>query len=589
MTLEATSSHSHKSYTSSSAMIFQASPDAAANFFLCWMLGTLYMCLFAVYVGMVRKYVLRPGVLFFIRSPDDPNTRLLHEALMRPFRFQISRIALSVLVYMLFILIGFGVVLHGLKGLGSALLPVHVSPWSFVPALTATATAYMKLELLTKYVRQYWFRAFAAAAAQMRLSSFMLGKENPRERGHVCFRSFSAWLKGAKPNYASPRTDFEVKDVFAATTEQAVFVPDGYFVRAPCYDTVSRKYVRHLFNAVTKDDVPLQTEPVTRKHKEPHMDAFDDSEDEITTTNQYSVVYRPPMFGLRTICFILMLWVFSLILICGSVFVANVIGRPFSSQIHRLVISLIARTEYFKELLAREEKWHWLSPQLDLVSIVIGMQTMIVGLWVYDTRIVRRHLGADGQIQFFQMCEEVFKVQRHYVSTISAILLSWVLLLATHGLVTAATKEAVEPYTQELGEFTTTAIFAANSVVLTSYTGAIVYQTTWDQIYRFAAFGPFLAVEDSWDRLWKPLAPMLVTLLPPIIVQPTVNLLLRASIVSEQQLDEHKYLILFSTLLGILSRVGLISYRAVSDYVVKLNAEVKEQHYSEGKTLENAQ
>ncbi|GMG44129.1 unnamed protein product [Ambrosiozyma monospora] len=60
-----------------------------------WVLGTFFMYHFASFVGMIRSHILRKGVLFFIRPSDDPNIRLVHDALMKPFGLKLSRIAMS--------------------------------------------------------------------------------------------------------------------------------------------------------------------------------------------------------------------------------------------------------------------------------------------------------------------------------------------------------------------------------------------------------------------------------------------------------------------------------------------------------------
>ena len=73
-----------------------------------WIIGTLYMYWFAKYVGMIRQHIIRPGVLFFIRSPDDPNIKILHDSLIHPMRIQLSRLCLSMFIYAVFILVGFG-------------------------------------------------------------------------------------------------------------------------------------------------------------------------------------------------------------------------------------------------------------------------------------------------------------------------------------------------------------------------------------------------------------------------------------------------------------------------------------------------
>lgn len=57
---------------------------------------------------MIRKHIIRPGVLFFIRSPEDPNIRILHDSLIHPMGIQLSRLCLSMFIYAVFIIAGFG-------------------------------------------------------------------------------------------------------------------------------------------------------------------------------------------------------------------------------------------------------------------------------------------------------------------------------------------------------------------------------------------------------------------------------------------------------------------------------------------------
>ncbi|RCK65569.1 hypothetical protein Cantr_01277 [Candida viswanathii] len=76
--------------------------------FLYWSSGTIFMIALAIMVDATRKKILRSGVLFFLRTPDDPNVRLIHDALMVPLKLQAHRIWLTMKVYSVFILAGVG-------------------------------------------------------------------------------------------------------------------------------------------------------------------------------------------------------------------------------------------------------------------------------------------------------------------------------------------------------------------------------------------------------------------------------------------------------------------------------------------------
>ncbi|KAH3685024.1 hypothetical protein WICPIJ_004004 [Wickerhamomyces pijperi] len=361
-----------------------------------WGIGTTYMFFFALFVGMTRRFILRPGVLFFIRSPEDPNARIVHDALVRSLRLQLSRIGLSGLIYTLFILIGFGVVTLTLKSIQSEILPIDIFSLGFFLNLAIFGTMIRSnKELLTKYVRQYWSRAFKIASAKSRLSSFILGGSNPKERGYVVYKDIIAWLRGAKPDYTSPKSKIEAAELFKTTNIQAIFVPDGNLVRAPRSDTVSRKFVRKLFIPVTKDDIPLKTaEEVHRYENAKHpLDEFDDSEDELTTTNQYEIVYRPPMFGARVILLVAILWIFAVILITGGTMVSNLIGKPIVSISDSVLIHFLS----WASGIEIQHSVSIFSLKLEGSSIVLGMAIITEIVKRYDQYIINKHLAENEE------------------------------------------------------------------------------------------------------------------------------------------------------------------------------------------------
>lgn len=310
---------------------------------LYWASGTLYMLFFALFVGMVRNTILRPGVLYFIRSPDDPNARLIHDALVKPLGLQLSRIYLSAKVYTGFILFGIGGVTWGLRymvapshGKYNVMLPMEflLTPSGLifmVPLGLSSAFIRQMLPLITKYVRMYWSRAFEISVHKLRLSHFILGRPVLYERGHTIYRNWKEQiLATAKPDYTNPVTYRQAQEIFSTNQEiNACFVPDGYYVRAPDNDTVSRKFIKKLFVPVTKDDKLLR-DINENDLKQSGYETPSSEEEELNTDDAYCVVYRPPNFKLRCFALILMLWVFAVILILSVVLIALVMGRPLA-------------------------------------------------------------------------------------------------------------------------------------------------------------------------------------------------------------------------------------------------------------------
>ncbi|KAI5965033.1 hypothetical protein KGF57_000826 [Candida theae] len=310
---------------------------------LYWASGTLYMLFFALFVGMVRNTILRPGVLYFIRSPDDPNARLIHDALVKPLGLQLSRIYLSAKVYTGFILFGIGGVTWGLRclvapshGKYNVMLPMEfpLTPSGLifmVPLGLSSAFIRQMLPLITKYVRIYWRKAFEISAHRLRLSHFVLGKPYPHERGHVVYRDWKSRFVGtAVPDYTNPVTYRQAQEIFSTSPKvDACFVPDGYYVRAPDNDTISRKFIKKLFVPVTKDDKLLrdinENDLQNSGYETPSSE-----EEELSTDDAYCIVYRPPNFKLRCFGLILMLWVFAVLLILSVALVALMLGRPLA-------------------------------------------------------------------------------------------------------------------------------------------------------------------------------------------------------------------------------------------------------------------
>ncbi|KAI5958751.1 hypothetical protein CANMA_004168 [Candida margitis] len=370
---------------------------------LYWASGTLYMLFFALFVGMVRNTILRPGVLYFIRSPDDPNARLIHDALVKPLGLQLSRIYLSAKVYTGFILFGIGGVTWGLRymvapshGKYNVMLPMELSLTPsglifMVPLGLSSAFIRQMLPLITKYVRMYWARAFELSAHKLRLSHFIMGKPISQERGHIVYRSWKdQFLATATPDYSQPVTYRQAQEIFATNSEiNACFVPDGYYVRAPDNDTVSRKFIKKLFVPVTKDDKLLRDiNEDDMKHS--GYETPSSEEEELNTDDAHCIVYRPPNFKLRCFGLILMLWVFAVLLILLVVLLALVVGRPIA----------VAQSILFDKTMPffSPGKINW--KLADSVSLIYGLLLEVNILKLFDRYIEQqRQQGGGNEVE----------------------------------------------------------------------------------------------------------------------------------------------------------------------------------------------
>lgn len=364
-----------------------------AKIIVYWSAGTLYMLFFALYVSMVRDSILRPGVLFFIRSPDDPEARLIHNALVKPFLLQISRIYLCAKVYTAFILVGIGAVTWILRYTVqqpefNVLLPLQIS-FDFKSILVYTALAILlnEKEVFVKYSKLYWTYVFELCAHKLRLSHYMLGKLVPQERGYIVYRNvFEHLLARELPDYSKPLSYGAAIRAFKEDSNLvACFVPDGNYVRVPDNDTVSRKYLKKLFVPVTKDDMLLSNAPKTGENRQEQpqannlVDEFESSDDELTTNNAYTIVYRPPNFKFRCFGLILLLWVFAVILILSIIILGLFLGRPIV-RAEQTFVSLMLSTAGAKTISTFDFRL------ADLKSLLFGLKVQIELLKYWDKR-----------------------------------------------------------------------------------------------------------------------------------------------------------------------------------------------------------
>ncbi|KAG0669355.1 hypothetical protein C6P45_003881 [Maudiozyma exigua] len=313
------------------------------NFFAYWVIGTMYMYWFAKYIGMIRKDIIRPGVLFFIRSPEDPNTKILHDSLIHPLGAQLSRLLLSMFIYAVFIVLGFGLhtrVLFPLV-LKSKLLTTPEGALSgyFFNKVSLLITFYFTKRIIEAnpnvnvVVRSYWSKIFEVSSRKLRLSSFIIGTDYASERGHVVYRNiFYKFFNSRKAEwsnpelYSVPKTSSEVAKLFKEDKSvHAYFVPDGLLMRVPSSDIVSRNYVQTMFVPVTKNDKILKPLDLIKLKEKNLKNAgeFGYLDEQNTDFDDYFICYVPPHFRARYISLMILIWFFASVIIISTAIVAQ--------------------------------------------------------------------------------------------------------------------------------------------------------------------------------------------------------------------------------------------------------------------------
>ena len=227
--------------------------------FVHWFIGTCYMFHFALFVSMCRK-IMRKGVLYFIRDPDDPTFHPVRDVLERSVTTQLRKIAFSALVYGGLVIVCLGGVVWTLSRATTNVLPIHWTSEApslefpldllFYNFLTPVIIKFYKPSEGLHAVFKWWFKT---CAGFLRLSNFLFGDRAPKQEGD-----------------------------------------DGKYVRAPASDQARIPKGQAVFVEVDKDNV--------RKDGQ--------NEGGVHNSDLVSVVFIPPWFRVRIFCFVFTIWVF---------------------------------------------------------------------------------------------------------------------------------------------------------------------------------------------------------------------------------------------------------------------------------------
>ncbi|KAK3984572.1 putative E3 ubiquitin ligase SUD1 [Cladorrhinum sp. PSN332] len=320
------------------------------SIFVHWFVGTGYMFHFALFVSMCRK-IMRKGVLYFIRDPDDPEFHPVRDVLERNVTTQLRKILFSAFVYGALVIVCLGGVVWGLDLSSSNILPIHYS--SNEPVLE------FPLDLVFyNFVLPLWFRYskpsdalhtmytwwFQKCARMLRVTWFLFGERRIDEegvlvlpedspdhnlpwwrklslevdlsRGRVRATSWSTLftLDSLKPEPTTPARVKALSDAKNALVYSNQLIPNGRYVRAPASDQVKIPKGRLTFLNVNEDN--------TRQDGRQDL-----READIYSSDHYQQVYVPPHFRVRVFLFIMFIWIFAAITGVSLTIVPLLFGR----------------------------------------------------------------------------------------------------------------------------------------------------------------------------------------------------------------------------------------------------------------------
>ncbi|KAJ1580258.1 hypothetical protein NDA11_002489 [Ustilago hordei] len=291
-----------------------------------WMGGTIYMFVFAQYVSATRR-VLRPGVLCWIRDPNDPSFHPIKEILDKKSWTQLRKIAASAVMYSATLVASIGVNTYAMRYLlgGLRWLPLRWKPWGVgveVPVDLLIAhfvvpwlTGKMDPEKTAEKVMDVWWETMARG---FRLSSYLVGGEYLDERK---VRRGAGCVQGVKDAWGR-MVDFGVKREAAGEGE---WVEDGGLCRVPADD-----------KAITTGPliIPLDAEgnAVTEKLAEAITNQETDAEKH-TPKPTYTNIYLPSHYRARIAAVLTLLWLSHSALFILGIGVPLSLGRGIAAMV----------------------------------------------------------------------------------------------------------------------------------------------------------------------------------------------------------------------------------------------------------------
>jgi E3 ubiquitin-protein ligase DOA10 len=266
-----------------------------SSLFLHWFLGTGVLFYFANFITVCRE-IIRPGVLWYIRDPNDPQFHPIQEMVDKPFSTLLYKIGYSAFAYAFMIIFGVGTVTYTLA-LTNIVFPLRLSfsnPLCSTVAFDFLAVQFLLPPLImlikprehSKKALDWWWHFICR---QLRLTSYMFNVRMADEEGHHMRRTLKAWLTFEKTSNYNVDNYLDIHNDHDSST---IFQPDGMLVRVPKYDSVSVDPTRRMLVPVD----PVHFQPIDQQERGRKHPAAADTNDEDQST---IIVYIPPFFYQR--------------------------------------------------------------------------------------------------------------------------------------------------------------------------------------------------------------------------------------------------------------------------------------------------
>ncbi|ORZ19049.1 hypothetical protein BCR42DRAFT_450178 [Absidia repens] len=370
--------------------------NPVSSMFVYWFVGTMFMLMFAWLITNCRS-ILRPGVMWFIRDPNDPQFHPIREIIQRPVWNQLQKIGTSAAMYSLIILIGVGGVVQIIHYFGQefSLLQWNLTRSRFVVLSDPIIVILVRIVVPTliryfqptRAIKKVWIQWLQFLCRQLRLTSFMFGVRTMDEEGVMRYPTWSGWILGTLLRQHN-------------RGQNGVLEWNGQLVRAPKHDSV--QYIPGRRMLIPVDPVTLL--PLNEREQQlGHPASRGDGGEEANTV----IVYTPPQFRLRVALFMAMLWLSGSVLLCSITILPLVVGRCI-----------------FKQGLHIEVPMH------DMYSYLVGSITMLmigasIGYLASVAGDVVSHTNTTGRLGAIV----------NHVKNLTRMGIKWIFFIVTFGIV----------------------------------------------------------------------------------------------------------------------------------------------------------
>ncbi|KAI8331189.1 hypothetical protein BC941DRAFT_439221 [Chlamydoabsidia padenii] len=307
--------------------------NPVSSVFTYWFAGMVFMVMFTWLITNCRE-ILRPGVMWFIRDPNDPQFHPIKEIIQRPIGSQLKKLGTSATMYALIIIIGVGGVAQVIHYFGHDFLPLQlnlsrplvVMPFDLI-IIHIIVPAINRYFRPIRVIKGFWIKWMQFVCRQLRLTSFMFGVRTMDEEGVMRYPTWSGWLHGTILQQHNHRQD-------------GVLEWNGQLVRAPKHDGVRFILGRRML--VPVDTVTLL--PLDENEREfGHPAARGPGGEEANTV----IVYTPPRFKQRVILFMTILWISGSCLLCSLTILPLALGRYIFKEGFHLQVPVHDMYSYF--------------------------------------------------------------------------------------------------------------------------------------------------------------------------------------------------------------------------------------------------